>query len=107
MTGSIEPRGFSEVTKGDRRSPQNLGKARSEAREAEDRRERQMAQKDILGVSWMELNYETEGRWGENKGGERQMAEMTTQRRGRLRNQEQEAKSKHINIPAAHSPDFC
>ena len=36
----------------------------------EDRRERQMAQKDILGVSWMELNYETEGRWGENKGGE-------------------------------------
>ena len=73
----------------------------------EDRRERQRAQQDILGLSWIELNYGTEGRWGENKGGERQMAEMTAQRRGRLRNQEQAAESKHISIPAAHSPDAC
>ena len=43
----MEPRGFSEGTKGGRQSPQNLGKARPEAREAEDRRERQMVQKDI------------------------------------------------------------
>lgn len=103
----MEPRGFSEVTKGARRSPQNLGKARSEAGEAEDRRERQRAQQDILGLSWIELNYGTEGRWGENKGGETQMAEMTAQRRGRLRNQEQAAESKHSSIPAAHSPDAC
>lgn len=59
-----------------------------------------MAQKDILGVSWIELNYGTVGRWRENKGGERQMAGMTAQRRGRLRNQEPGAKSKHISLPA-------
>ena len=41
-----------------------------------------MLQKDILGVSWIELNYGTEGRWRENEGGERQMAGMTAQRRG-------------------------
>lgn len=65
-----------------------------------------MVQKDILGVSWIELTYGTEGRWREKEGGERQMAGMTAQRRGRLRNQEQGAKSKHIDLPAARSPDF-
>lgn len=105
-----EPRGFSEVTKGDGwagasesgdshgREAQEGGSQTRGWRSRGQEGERLMTQKGILGVSWIELNYGTQLGLVEGKQNygeiDRQTAEMTTQRRrGRLRNQEQGAKS--------------